>query len=193
MIKQATLVLLAASSLIACRPSVDRADSQEALAEGGAPAGADRRNGNPVAKGAEKATPESLPTNAVVAPSPDTPVSNEAPNEMVNEAEDDSENSPPSVAIPAQYRGRWGMVPADCTSTRGDNKGLLTIGPQTLRFYESTAALQEQRPAIATSFAGTYSFTGEGQTWERVVVLTRNGSKLTRAEGDERYVYTRCA
>ncbi len=29
--------------------------------------------------------------------------------------------------IPAALHGRWGMVPADCTSTRGDNKGLLTI------------------------------------------------------------------
>ena len=191
--RKTVIFLLLSSTLIACRPSVDRADSQEALAEGGAPASVDRRDGDPVARGAEKATPESLPNNAAVAPSPDTPVSNEGSNEMINEAEDDSENSPPTIAIPAQYRGRWGMVQADCTSTRGDAKGLLTIGPQTLRFYESTAALQEQRPAIATSFAGVYSFTGEGQTWERVVVLTRDGNRLTRAEGDQRYTYTRCA
>ena len=31
--------------------------------------------------------------------------------------------------IPAALRGRWGMTPADCTSTRGDAKGLLEIGP----------------------------------------------------------------
>ena len=29
--------------------------------------------------------------------------------------------------IPAALQGNWGLVPADCTSTRGDNKGLLRI------------------------------------------------------------------
>lgn len=109
-----------------------------------------------------------------------------------NDAEDDSEDSPPTVMIPAQYRGRWGMVPGDCTSTRGDAKGLITIDSQTIKFYESRAVLQEQRPAIATSFSGTYVFTGEGQTWERVVTLTRTGNKLKRAQQGENYTYTRC-
>ena len=41
-----------------------------------------------------------------------------------------------SGPIPAAIQGRWGLTPADCTSTRGDAKGLLTIGagqPQILR------------------------------------------------------------
>ena len=33
----------------------------------------------------------------------------------------------PLTVIPAAFHGRWGMVPADCTSTRGDNKGLITV------------------------------------------------------------------
>ena len=37
-------------------------------------------------------------------------------------------------------QGNWGMVPADCTSTRGDNKGLLRITATTLQFYESLGA-----------------------------------------------------
>ena len=111
----------------------------------------------------------------------------------LNEAEDDSENSPASAVIPAQYRGRWGMNANDCDPKRSDNKGLMTIRQNSIRFYESTASLQEQRPAIATSFSGTYSFTGEGQTWERVVTLTRTGNTLKRADNEGSYTYTRCA
>ena len=111
-----------------------------------------------------------------------------------NEADDGgSENSAPTAVIPAQYRGRWGMVAADCTSTRGDAKGLINVGDTKIRFYESTASLQEQRPAIATSFSGVFVVTGEGQIWERVMTLTRTGDKLKRADADGSYNYTRCA
>ena len=72
----------------------------------------------------------------------------------LNEAEDSGSEDLSTQFIPAQYRGRWGMAAADCTSTRGDNKGLMTVGSTSIRFYESTAALQEQRRGIATSFAG---------------------------------------
>ncbi len=111
----------------------------------------------------------------------------------INEADDAGSEGPTTLFIPAQYRGRWGMVAADCTSTRGDAKGLMTVGDTSIRFYESTAALQEQRPAIATSFSGVYVFTGEGQTWERVITLTRTGDTLKRAQADANYSYTRCA
>ena len=123
------------------------------------------------------------------------PPADTASDPVVNDADDaGSEPSGPqsALAIPAQYRGRWGMVPADCEPGRADAKGLMTVGDKTLRFYESVGALQEQRPAIATSFAGLYSFTGEGQSWERSVVLTRDGDTLTRAEDDRSYTYKRC-
>src|SRR6478736_2899433 len=42
---------------------------------------------------------------------------------------------PVTAVIPEQYRGRWGQVPADCSSTKGDAKGLITIGDKTIRFY----------------------------------------------------------
>lgn len=111
----------------------------------------------------------------------------------LNEAEDDPEDSPSTAVIPAQYRGRWGMNVNDCDPRRSDNKGLMTVRPNSIRFYESTASLQEQRPAIATSFSGTYSFTGEGQSWERVVTLTRTGNTLKRADNEGSTTYTRCA
>lgn len=98
-----------------------------------------------------------------------------------------------SAVIPAQYRGRWGMVPADCTSTRGDAKGLIEIADKTVTFYESTATLKEQRPAIATSFAGQFAFTGEGQSWDKVMTFTRAGDTLNRADESGTFTYKRCA
>ena len=99
----------------------------------------------------------------------------------------------PGGIIPAQYQGRWGMVPADCTSTRGDAKGLMTIGDTRIRFYESTATLTQQRPAIATSFSGEFAFRGEGQAWEKVMTFTRTGDTLVRSEQNGRFTYKRCA
>jgi len=97
------------------------------------------------------------------------------------------------AAIPAQYHGRWGMVAADCTSTRGDAKGLITIGGPTIKFYEAVATLKEQRPAIATSFSGLFAFTGEGQNWEKVMTFTLTGDTLKRAEESGTFTYKRCA
>ena len=103
--------------------------------------------------------------------------------------------TPPATnaAIPAQYRGRWGMVAADCEPGRSDAKGLMSVDSTTLRFYESRAVLKEQRPAIATSFSGLFAFAGEGQNWEKVETLTRTGDRLKRADKDGTYNYTRCA
>ena len=111
-----------------------------------------------------------------------------------NQANDAAGNDSASAAavIPAQYRGRWGLVPADCTSTRGDAKGLITIGDTTVKFYESLANLKEQRPAIATSFSGLFAFTGEGQEWEKVMTFTRTGDTLKRAEEEGTFTYKRC-
>ncbi len=120
------------------------------------------------------------------------PASSASSANSLNEAEDSGSEDPNQAFIPAQYRGRWGMVAADCTSTRGDAKGLITIGDTSIRFYESTATLNDQRPAIATSFSGLYGFTGEGQTWEKVVTLTRTGDTLKRADDEGSYNYTRC-
>ena len=99
----------------------------------------------------------------------------------------------PGDIIPAQYQGRWGMVPGDCTSTRGDAKGLITVGDTSIRFYESTATLTKRRPAKATSFAGLFAFRGEGQSWEKVMTFTQTGDTLERADSEGRYTYKRCA
>ena len=124
---------------------------------------------------------------------PDETVTNEDSADGGNAAEMPVPPDAAIAVIPAHYHGRWGMVAADCTSTRGDAKGLITIGDKTIKFYEATATLKEQRPAIATSFAGNFGFTGEGQTWEKVQTLTRTGDTLKRAEETGTFTYTRCA
>jgi hypothetical protein len=134
---------------------------------------------------------ETLPPDESVTPGNEEDMS-------LNEADDvgSEQPSPPgtpeSMMIPGQYRGRWGMNAADCDQNRSDNKGLITIGEKTIRFYESTAALKEQRPAIATSFAGLFGFTGEGQSWQKVMTFTRTGDTLKRAEEEGTFTYKRC-
>jgi len=120
-----------------------------------------------------------------VADNPPAPVTNQTQPEVAPPT--------PGAIIPARYQGRWGMVPGDCTSTRGDNKGLITIGDTSIRFYESTATLEAQRPAKATSFAGLFDFTGEGQRWRKVVTFTRTGDSLERADSEGSFTYKRCA
>ena len=118
---------------------------------------------------------------------------------QLNEADDAGSElpSPPGTPeasmIPAHYRGRWGMVPADCDRGRSDAKGAITIGERNIIFYESRASLKEQRPTIATSFAGLFAFTGEGQNWEKVMTFTRTGDTLKRAEEAGTFTYKRCA
>ncbi len=101
--------------------------------------------------------------------------------------------------IPVALRGRWGLVAADCTSTRGDAKGLLTISPTTLKFYESLGTLGKIRTRTASTLRADFSFSGEGMTWTRDEALSVAGNKLTRTErgGDEPgsggpFTYTRC-
>jgi len=144
---------------------------------------------------------ESNTANAAVEmlPPDESAGTEDAGNVALNEADDEGSEqpSPPgtpeSAMIPGQYRGRWGMNAADCDPSRSDAKGLLTIGEKTIRFYESTATLKERRPAIATSFSGLFAFTGEGQSWQKVMTFTRTGDTLKRGEEEGIFTYKRCA
>jgi hypothetical protein len=132
---------------------------------------------------------------------PDETVSNDASlgEPILDEADDAGSElpSPPGTPeasmIPGQYRGRWGMVAADCDRNRSDAKGAITIGEKTISFYEARATLKERRPAIATSFSGLFDFTGEGMSWQKVMTFTRTGDTLKRAEKDGTFTYQRCA
>ena len=97
-----------------------------------------------------------------------------------------------SATIPAQYHGRWGMVANDCQPGRADAKGLITVSSASIRFYEAVATLKERRPAIPEAFSGLFSFTGEGQNWEKVMTFTRAGDRLRRVEDSGTFNYLRC-
>lgn len=82
--------------------------------------------------------------------------------------------------IPVALQGRWGLVPGDCTSTRGDAKGLLTISASALRHYESVGKLRSVSSVTTNSISGTFAYTGEGMNWTRDVTLSvqDNGNSL---------------
>lgn len=88
------------------------------------------------------------------------------------------------TAIPAVLQGRWGIVDADCTSTQGDAKGLLTIDADSLKFYESAATLGRIRSGSSTALKADFAFTGEGQSWNLDVALSSpdEGKTLIRKD-----------
>jgi hypothetical protein len=98
------------------------------------------------------------------------------------------------VRLPPAFVGRWGLVPADCTSRKGDNKGLMTVAPDRLTFYESRATIARLEGVSPAEFRATLAFTGEGQEWreETGLVLEEGGRVLVRVVDGERLRYTRC-
>ena len=110
-----------------------------------------------------------------------------------------SESDAPEAAIPTAAQGRWGLVPADCTSTRGDAKGLLTIDGTTLKFYESRGTLGKVAERSDTRIRASFAFSGEGMTWDRdeVLEVQDGGKTLVRRESGEGaepgpFKYARC-
>ena len=100
----------------------------------------------------------------------------------------------PAPELPAAMRGRWGLTPMDCTSTRGDAKGLLVVGPSDLRFYESRAVPTGDVQADTHSAAGTFHFTGEGQSWSKYEALQIQKDLLVRTESNPTasFTYAKC-
>ena len=102
--------------------------------------------------------------------------------------------APAGTAIPRAFRGRWGINPADCTSTKGDAKGLIMVGPDSIRFYESTAKLTSVATNDPEHFVGNFDFTGEGQSWKKSEDLKLTGSSniLARIDDEGSTKYNRC-
>jgi len=108
--------------------------------------------------------------------------------------------TPAPTELPAAMQGRWGLVPADCTSTRGDAKGLLTITADKLQFYESVGTLDTVVDAEPNRIRASFKFEGEGMTWQREASLDvqDNGATLIRREYGEDaapgpFRYTKCS
>ena len=109
-------------------------------------------------------------------------------------ASDYPANPSPAAAIPAALHGRWGMTPADCTSTRGDAKGLLVVSSDGMRFYESRATPVRNVERSNDSISADFAFTGEGQTWTKFQTLTLDDDRLVRTESSPMasFTYVRC-
>ncbi len=104
-----------------------------------------------------------------------------------------SSESSDAAAIPAAFHGRWGMTPEDCTSTRGDAKGLLVIDATTMRFYESRAIPRNIEVRGPNEWRADLNYSGEGQTWsEKTIVTLSNGGKTLRRMADGPWAYQRC-
>ena len=107
--------------------------------------------------------------------------------------------TPLPTELPADYQGRWGLTAEDCTGDAAAAKGLLEVASTELKFYESVGKLESVTGATGGRFRGEFAFTGEGQEWQRDVVLDlREGGKiLVRREfgegaSPEPFDYTRC-
>jgi hypothetical protein len=100
----------------------------------------------------------------------------------------------PQEIIPAALRGRWGLTPMDCTSTRGDAKGLLVVSAGGLKFYESRAVPVSNLDATPVSVRGNFRFNGEGESWTKFESLQLQDSKLVRTEDKPvtTFTYARC-
>lgn len=100
----------------------------------------------------------------------------------------------PVAAIPSALHGRWGLTPADCTSQRGDAKGLLVVRADGLQFYESRAVPVGNVQLSSDSIGADFAFTGEGQTWTKFQTLTIEDDKLVRTESSPMasFTYARC-
>lgn len=120
------------------------------------------------------------------------------PTNQLEEGDDEAANgddaSTPAGKIPAALHGRWGMTPGDCTSTRGDNKGMMIVSADGVRFYEAQARPAPDVKTSADSISGSFDFTGEGMTWKKYQVLELQKGKLVRTESDPMasYTYARC-
>lgn len=132
------------------------------------------------------------------------PVSSDAANAATNAADPSgappqkpsgaTQTSDPSQLIPVSLQGRWGLTPMDCTSTKGDAKGLLIISATDLKFYESRAVPTETAQSGPDSITGDFNYTGEGQTWTKFESLKAKGDQLVRTESNPTasFTYARC-
>ena len=118
---------------------------------------------------------------------------------MTNETGDNTAEAelPTTLLIPAAFHGRWGMVPGDCTSTRSDAKGLITVEWRRHQILRKPGPADKVTLSAPENFTGTFAFSGEGQNWtnSQNLKLTGSSNTLVRSETDvsQSYTYKRCA
>ena len=172
-----------ALSLGACSSDNAGNDATEATSNDGAGAAGNNAQGN--------ALPEASPENSAGPAGADF-----MQNEQNSVSPVDLPEPQSLPGIPAKFAGRWGMVPADCTSTRGDAKGLMTISGDTLKFYESRARAEDIAARGNGRVTMKLRFSGEGKTWttQQSLTMESDGRTLVRQETapSHAYTYSRC-
>lgn len=103
-------------------------------------------------------------------------------------------------AIPAAIQGRWALKAEDCAARPGTDLTALVIDAKTLRFFESAGDLARVRDRSANRIVADFKFSGEGETWDRLMLLGLSGGGKTLVRRDygegaaaEPMRYTRCA
>ena len=141
-------------------------------------------------------TPEPVPT-AMAPPVGTAPPS--APTSVSAAPAASAQPPSGSPAIPAGFHGRYGLVAPDCTTTRGDGKGLLTVRADGLKFYESFARPIRLAERTATHLKARFAYSSEGMEWTRdaSLDLRDGGRRLVLEEFGADAVpgprtYTRC-
>jgi hypothetical protein len=96
--------------------------------------------------------------------------------------------------LPPGFVGRWGMTKADCDPNSLVVKGLLTITPDRLKFWESKGSVQRIVRHSPYDVTLELAMTGEGQSWTSTTRLTLDAAatQLVRAENSHSYRYQRC-
>ena len=148
---------------------------------------------DPVAREANNADVPLTVNTTAPQPPPASPDGSPPPSKA--KAVDGNEVAAAVTDIPTFLHGRWGMTPQDCTSTRGDAKGLLVITAGELRFYESRAVPVGNLNGSKDSFSADYRFTGEGQTWTSFETLQLQRTRLVRTTSSPMasYTYAKCS
>ena len=100
-------------------------------------------------------------------------------------------------AIPEAFHGRWGMVAGDCGPDASIAKGLVVITGRMLRFYESVGKPDVVRAPTPNRLEGRFSFSGEGESWEKDMVLEIKGDGGTLIRTEKKptasFTYKKCA
>ncbi len=129
----------------------------------------------------------------------DTSVSETSTVSSASESISASKVADAGANIPAAMQGRWGLVAADCTTTNGDEKGLMIVNSDTLKFYESRGMLAKIAERSATRLRANFAYSGEGMEWKSDVSLDLQdgGNALIKREtgadaGPSTVKYARC-
>lgn len=102
-----------------------------------------------------------------------------------------------SANIPKALQGKWALAPEDCTAVHGTARGMLTIGPTLVRFYESVAHLGRVEEVGDGRLLADFVFQGAGARWTRSEEFDALDNVLVRREytsagSSDPVSYTRC-